>query len=77
MRPEAIIAFCAEHGITHVGHWARARLGQDKLSELKEMAEYWGDSRFLIMFFLVFEGRVIAARLQRDQEAARSMATRA
>ena len=37
---EAIFAFCAEHGITHVGHWARARLGQDKLSELKGMAEY-------------------------------------
>ena len=38
---EANTAFCAKHTITHVGDWARARLGEDKLSELKEMtAEY-------------------------------------
>ena len=39
---EANTAFCAKHTITHVGDWARARLGEDKLSELKEMtAEYF------------------------------------
>ena len=38
---EATTAFCAKYGITHVGIWARTMLGQDELSELKEMtAEY-------------------------------------
>jgi len=42
---EATTAFCAKYGITHVGIWARTMLGQDKLSELKEMTAEYYESR--------------------------------
>ena len=42
---EATTAFCAKYGITHVGIWARTMLGQDKLSELKEMTAEYHESR--------------------------------